>query len=674
MHTALSRRLGSTLPELLLLTGIVVLPACGGGGGGSGGGPPQPSVTGNGSAPSTGPGDTSAYFPVGAQDSWVFDFTTNDPSASATSGTQTATVTGTKMIGSANATVFNIVNTTRTAGPYDTYFAVSNGGVTALGNTDPTDTVSPLIVPYVQLLFPVGLGQISQLTGQNLPFGKDSNGNPITLDLTQTISNAAMETVDVPAGTFVNALKQTTSLNTTALDGTQSAQITGSDTTWYAAGVGQIKDQTSVTAGSTTIVGESDLHGYLLNGQWHGIAPSAALDASLQTSSCVSALAAVPSVSSDGTNFLVVAYGCTASDSTPRWRGVLVGPDGTVLNTVTIATPTAIGPTAYLEAASGFDGAHYLVIYEDAPGPTTLTLRSVVLGTDGSVLAGPTSVATAYAPATNGVATNPAALGFDGSRFLLIYTEGAGAAGTLPQESGIFITPGTGQTSGSAFVISQVQGGTHGSPAIAFAGTDYLVVWVDSGSSPQGLHAMRVSAAGALVDAAPIALVDLSSATLQETCCDLEPAVSFDGTNYLVAYRDPRGVTGLADTGLASVSAARVSQGGALLDGSATTPGIVVAASKSQPRGRVISVFSGGVYWLVWGTNSPSQFNATRVSTAGVASAEWSDGFTIVPATAPASTALPAIAASSAGSLLVWLETQPSSVQQSQLMGLRIYP
>lgn len=672
MHKPLNRHFGLALarwPISMSLIGLLV--ACGGGGGGGGPPPPpQPSVTGNGAAPTTGPGDASSYFPIGAQDSWVLDYTTNDPKASTASGTETATATGTMMIGSLNATVFSIDNTTRAAGPYDTYYALSNGGVTAAGNTDATDTISPLIVPYVQLLFPVALGQISQVTGTNLPFGKDASGNPITLNLTQTISNAAMETVDVPAGTFVNALKQTTSVSATAMDGMQSAQITGTDTSWYAAGVGEIKDQSSVTAGSTTIAAEGDLRRYLINGQWHGIAPSGALESSLNTVGCAGALDATPAITSDGTNFLVVVFGCTASDTTARWRGVLVGPDGSVLNTVTIATPTAIGPTAYLQAATGFDGTHYLVVYEDAPGATTLTLRSVVLGTDGSVLAGPTAVATAYAPSTTGAATNPAALGFDGSRFLLIYDEGAGAAGTLPQESGIFITPATGQTSGSAFAISQVQGGTHGSPAIAFDGTNYLVVWVDSGTSPQGLHAMRVSAAGALVDTAPIVLADLSSAMLQETCCDLEPTVSFDGSNYLVAYRDPRGVTGVAATGLASVSAARVSMGGVLLDGTTTTPGIVVAASKSLPRGRVISVFAKGVYWLVWETNSPSQFNATRVTTAGMASAAWSDGFTIVPATP--TTTLPAIAASSAGSLLAWLQVQ--SPQQSQLMGLRIYP
>ncbi len=47
----------------------------------------------------------------------------------------------------------------------------------------------------------MSLGQVSQVVGENLPFGTDANHNPVTLNLTQTITNSAMETVDVPAGT-----------------------------------------------------------------------------------------------------------------------------------------------------------------------------------------------------------------------------------------------------------------------------------------------------------------------------------------------------------------------------------------------------------------------------------------------------------------------------------------
>ncbi|MEA2918004.1 MAG: hypothetical protein QOJ15_10085, partial [Bradyrhizobium sp.] len=60
------------------------LTACGGGGGGGAGsasGPPAATITGNGMAPSTGPGDTASYFPNATGDQWSFNYTTNDATA-----------------------------------------------------------------------------------------------------------------------------------------------------------------------------------------------------------------------------------------------------------------------------------------------------------------------------------------------------------------------------------------------------------------------------------------------------------------------------------------------------------------------------------------------------------------------------------------------------------------
>ena len=652
----------------LLTANLLALTSCGGGGGGSGGPPPPPppSVTGNGFAPSSGPGDTNGYFPVGAQDQWVLDYTTDDPKAPAPSGTLSVTVTGTKTIQGANATVYTRSDSVNPAGNYDQYFEVGNGGVTALGNTDPGDTLSPLIIPYVQSLFPVALGQVSQVVGQNLPYGHDSNNNPITLDLTQTISNAAIETVDVPAGTFVNALKQTTTIDATLHDGAQSAPLTASDTAWYAPGVGEIKDQTSATGGGTTINFAGELRRYLINGQLHGIGASTVIDSSLVTTNCNGTSYPAPSVASDGTNFLIVAFGCDASVGTAmsNWVGVLVGPNGATLKTVNITPPAApAGLQPWLHSVSGFDGTHYLVVYENPSTTyTTATLQSVVLGTDGSIVAGPTVVGTQVVSLQT-VPTEDEALGFDGSRFLLVYNDN-----TAPQLSGLFLTPGTGQAAGAAIAISTGAS----SPAIAFDGTNYLVTWVGGGT--MGLSARRVSPAGALLDAAPLVLVDLSTAMLNEGCCDLEESLAFDGTNYLVAYRDPRSVTGVSGLGYASVSAARVSTAGVLLDGTPTSPGIVLAASKSTPVGRVRTAFMGGTYWLVWESSNPqSQLSATRVTTSGMAASAWTDGFTIVPPQTQSYTRIPVLAASSSGSLLTWVEVD-TNTRQTQLMGLRIYP
>ncbi|TLZ30442.1 MAG: hypothetical protein E6K25_08335 [Gammaproteobacteria bacterium] len=60
------------------------------------------------------------------------------------------------------------------------------------------------------------------------------------------------------------------------------------------------------------------------------------------------------------------------------------------------------------------------------------------------------------------------------------------------------------------------------------------------------------------------------------------------------------------------------------------------------------------------------------MSTAGVASSAWTDGFTLTPAVDI--TELPAMTASSAGPLLVWLHREIVPAYNSELIGLRIYP
>src|SRR5438105_15089059 len=114
---------------------VLLLTACGGGGGnggsssgGAGGG--GSTVTGTGFAPSTGPGDTAGYFPVGAGDQWEFNYSTTDPKASAATGVVTLAVNGTKTVLGATATVLTQTNSTSPSGGFDEYFGASPGGVT----------------------------------------------------------------------------------------------------------------------------------------------------------------------------------------------------------------------------------------------------------------------------------------------------------------------------------------------------------------------------------------------------------------------------------------------------------------------------------------------------------------------------------------------------------------
>ncbi|HEY4122342.1 MAG TPA: MYXO-CTERM sorting domain-containing protein, partial [Byssovorax sp.] len=90
-------------------------------------------------------------------------------------------------------------------------------------------------------------------------------------------------------------------------------------------------------------------------------------------------------------------------------------------------------------------------------------------------------------------------------------------------------------------------------PAVAFDGAQYLVVWADDRTGYDNIWGARVGLDGAPIDATPFAI---GSAAANQT----SPAVAFDGTNFVVAWVDAR------DNADGDIYAARVSQAGAVLD------------------------------------------------------------------------------------------------------------
>jgi hypothetical protein len=660
------------------------LTACGGGGGGgSKSGPPAATVTGNGLAPSTGPGDTASYFPSTTGDQWSFNYTTSDTTALSPFAIVGVAVNGTKTVQGVNATIFTRTDPTVASGGSDQYFYVNGGGVTLLGKNDATDSITPLIAPYVELLFPVQIGSVSSLSATNLPFGKDQNGNPITLNLTQSITNVAIESLDVPAGTFANAMHQTTNVAGTALDRGQSTPaVSGTDDTWLVPGIGQVKEQTAVRGGATLVSGAAELRGYTVNGKAHGLGTASAVTPNLVSANCLGGptFFAPANVASDGTNFLAVALACDNSSGTVqvKWIATLIGPDGTVKTSVDLTSATDIPVQTNLgtHAVVAFDGTNYLIVHEDIYGTTSSpNLLSLLVSRSGSIVSGPNIVGAAFQ--STFFPGDPEALAFDGSRYLLVYGDDNSLV-RPPQMSGLFISPTTGLPDGAPFPISNTNDYVRDGPAVAFDGTNYLVVWGEFGLNPIGLRAMRVSTAGALVDSTPLLVMDASSLSDSSSgpsgiCCDLSPSVTFDGTNYLVAYRDPRGAAPYSNR--ATVSAARVSSAGVLLDGTASMPGIVVASATDIVVDRVRSDFINGAHWLTWGSGAPSSLSASRVSPSGAVPAAWPNGFRLVPESAAGATAQwPAVAAAGAnGGLVIWLQAQPNATSTTSLWSMPIY-
>jgi hypothetical protein len=130
------------------------------------------------------------------------------------------------------------------------------------------------------------------------------------------------------------------------------------------------------------------------------------------------------------------------------------------------------------------------------------------------------------------------------------------------------------------------------SAAVAFDGTNYLVVWQADGVTPgnaTGIYSTRVSSSGAVLDAAPVLL---ASGTTFTTA----PAVGFDGTNYLVAWGDTTGST----NGIFSIYGRRVSPSGALLDGPPGAGALQISSGVQTNRLGPAIAFNGTEYLVAW--------------------------------------------------------------------------
>jgi hypothetical protein len=192
-------------------------------------------------------------------------------------------------------------------------------------------------------------------------------------------------------------------------------------------------------------------------------------------------------------------------------------------------------------------------------------------------------------------------------------------------------------------------------PAVAFDGTNYLVVWEDWRSTRCEMYAARVTPAGDVLD--PTGFAVSPGAEQQD-----DPAVAFDGTNFLVVWSDWRGGQ------RPNIYGARVTPGGAVLD----PTGIAISTAaddQDQP-----AVCFDGTNWLVaWGDHRDgSQYDlfAARVTPAGVVLD--TNGFVISSATR--NQAKPAIAFDGSNTLVVWGDGRNIGSTANDIYAARVSP
>ena len=173
-----------------------------------------------------------------------------------------------------------------------------------------------------------------------------------------------------------------------------------------------------------------------------------------------------------------------------------------------------------------------------------------------------------------------AAIAFDGTNYLValenrdvdIQTQDIYAVRVTP--SGTVLDP--------AGIPISTETGNEALPAVAFDGTNYLIAWSDRRSGmTYDIYAARVTPSGTVLDPAGIPIST-------ETGAQTQPAVAFDGTNYLVSWDDER-------SGAFDVYAARVTPNGTVLD-----PAGIPISTAANMQGASALAFDGTNYLVTW--------------------------------------------------------------------------
>ncbi len=190
---------------------------------------------------------------------------------------------------------------------------------------------------------------------------------------------------------------------------------------------------------------------------------------------------------------------------------------------------------------------------------------------------------------------------FDGTNYLVVWEDRRKGSndiyGARVSQAGIVLDP-TGITISNAAANQE-------SPVIAFDGVNYLVVWTDYRNGPADIYGTRVSLSGTVLNPNGIII----STAAYDQCY---PAITFDGTNYLVVWEDLRHYYYWGF----DIYGTRISPSGTVLD----PEGIPISPMASDQCNPSIT-FNGTNYLVVWEDYRSMDYSdiyGTRVSQTGI--------------------------------------------------------
>lgn len=530
-----------------------------------------------------GPGDQGHHFPTALGSVWGYRTTRNetgDPTITFNTG---RSISGTRLLGGNEETILYETNPSNSGIPEEDYFVKDGVGIFSRGTNDLSDLLTPQLVPYYELLFPIQTGKtFTQLNKSGLEFGQDVDGDALdeTANIASSVRVVGFESVTVPAGTFQNTARIETQTRTTVLlTGGGSISVSGTETWWLASNIGLIKRVTTLHARGISQTDTEELISYSVGGLTGGSGmASLTIAEGLEQANSDESSPGKPGVASDGTNYLAVS--CSELGPTPGIFGVLIrsGVPGRKFPIATVGNAHC-GTGAMGSPTTSFDGNNYMVFYSLGDGlvrGARVSTAGIVLDNSGFLLPG---------------ITPGAVVAFDGTNHLVVSTKFTNFSHDI---YGWRVTP-TGQVLDEFSISSQA--GSQFLPAVSFDGTNYLVVWTDQrvGSGVFDVYGARVTTSGAVLDPSGIPIANSLHA-------EQHPQLIFDGSNYMVVWE-----TILFPSNLPTVfeiRGSRVSPAGVLLDGLSASGGIAINTAAGVNKGYPTVVVDGNRLLVAWAQGS----------------------------------------------------------------------
>ncbi|MFH0777716.1 MAG: hypothetical protein V2A71_03705, partial [Candidatus Eisenbacteria bacterium] len=244
--------------------------------------------------------------------------------------------------------------------------------------------------------------------------------------------------------------------------------------------------------------------------------------------------------------------------------------------------PISASPGVRWQPDVASDGSDYLVVWEDLGGGDSDVFGARVRA-DGTVV----ETDGFLIAGAQGDQVRPA-VAFDGTNYLVVWTDDRTGSCDI---YGARVAPDGNVLDPDGFAIAAVPFNQR-KPDLAFGGTGCVVVWADDRGGTWDIYGARVSPEGTVLDPEGI---PVSTGPSDQT----SPAVAYDGTGYLTVWEDSR-------AGKWDIVGARIARDGEVVD----SAGFLICGASRYQRSPALA-FGGVNYVVAW--TDESSYDGTRV-------------------------------------------------------------